>query len=200
LIPALVVSLAVLVGSFPTGVLLTRALTGVDVRRHGSGNIGAANVARTAGVKVGALVALLDILKGVIPVLAGRVLGLDEIALALVGAAAVLGHDFSIFLRFRGGKGVATTLGALLALAPVATLLGMAAWLAVMLVSRYSSVASLIALALLPVFVVATHQPLQWVCLAAGLFVLAIGKHRHNLVRLARGEESKFERPSTARA
>jgi acyl phosphate:glycerol-3-phosphate acyltransferase len=157
-------------------------------------------VARTAGIKIGALVALLDILKGVIPVLAGRVLGLDEIALALVGAAAVLGHDFSIFLRFRGGKGVATTLGALLALAPVATLLGMAAWLAVMLVSRYSSVASLVALGLLPVFVAATHQPFQWVCLAAGLFVLAIAKHRNNLVRLARGQESKFKRSSTARA
>src|SRR5579872_1265127 len=97
-----VVVLAFLLGSIPTGVLLPRLLGGKDVRRHGSGNIGAANVVRTSGFKVGALVGLIDILKGLVPVLIGRMVGVDHTALALVAVVAVLGHDYSLFLRLRG--------------------------------------------------------------------------------------------------
>lgn len=189
-----VVGLAFLLGSIPTGVLLSRLLGGKDVRQHGSGNIGAANVVRASGFKVGALVGLIDILKGVVPVLVGRLLGVDETALAIIAVAAVLGHDYSLFLRFRGGKGVATTLGAALALAPPAAILAMVAWLIVMYVWRYSSLASLVALGLLPVFMAFTAQPAPFIASSIFLFMLGLWKHRDNIARLATGRESKFRR------
>jgi glycerol-3-phosphate acyltransferase PlsY len=190
----LVIGLAFLLGSIPTGVLLSRTLGGRDVRQHGSGNIGAANVVRTSGFKVGALVGLIDILKGVAPILVGRLAGVDHTGLAIVAVVAVLGHDFSVFLRFRGGKGVSTTLGAALALAPLAAVLAMLGWLLIMYLSRYSSLASLTALALLPMFLVMTAQPVPYI--AAGMFLFALGvwKHRDNIGRLAAGKESKFRR------
>jgi glycerol-3-phosphate acyltransferase PlsY len=184
--------LAFVFGSFPTGVVLTRAVTGVDIRRQGSGNIGAANAARAAGFKVGLAVALLDMLKGALPVLAGRWIGLDDAGLAAVGLAAVLGHDFSIFLRFRGGKGVATTLGVMFALAPVPTSLALFTYVAIMLATRYSSLASLSALALLPGFTAAFRQPPATVVLALTLFAISAAKHWENIVRLSRGRESRF--------
>lgn len=188
----LVVGLAFLLGSIPTGVVLSRTLGGGDVRRHGSGNIGAANVVRTSGFKIGALVGLIDILKGVVPVLIGRLAGLDHSSLALIAIVAVLGHDFSLFLRLRGGKGVATTLGAALALAPPAAVGAMLGWLVFMYVFRYSSLASLSSLGLLLIFLAITAQPIQYV--AAGLFLLVLGlwKHRDNIDRLAAGKEPKF--------
>lgn len=196
-----VVVLAFLLGSIPTGVLLPRLLGGKDVRRHGSGNIGAANVVRTSGFKVGALVGLIDILKGLIPVLIGRMVGVDHTALVLVAVVAVVGHDYSLFLRLRGGKGVATTLGVALGLAPPAAILAMLTWLLVMYLSRYSSLASLVALGLLPVFMVLTAQPQAFVDGSTFLLVLGVWKHRDNIVRLATGQESKFRRlkPSNGR-
>jgi acyl phosphate:glycerol-3-phosphate acyltransferase len=190
----LVIGLAFLLGSIPTGVLLSRALGGRDVRQHGSGNIGAANVVRTSGFKVGALVGLIDIVKGVAPVLIGRLGGLDDTGLAIVAVLAVVGHDYSIFLRFRGGKGVATTLGAALALAPWAAVLTMVGWLLVMYLSRYSSLASLTALALLPIILAITMQPVPYVVAGLLLFALGVWKHRANIVRLATGRESRFRR------
>ena len=189
-----VVGLAFLLGSIPTGVLLSRSLGGDDVRKHGSGNIGAANVVRTSGFKVGALVGLIDILKGVVPVLIGRLLGADDTALAVIAVVAVLGHDYSVFLRFRGGKGVATTLGATLVLAPLPAVIAMLGWLLVMYLARYSSLASLVALALLPVFSAVTAQPAPVVAAGVFLFVLGVWKHRDNIARLATGRESKFRR------
>jgi glycerol-3-phosphate acyltransferase PlsY len=191
----LVAVLGFVIGSFPTGVVVTRLVTGQDVREQGSGNIGAANVVRAAGFKVGAGVALLDIVKGVIPVMIGRHIGLDSAALVMVAVIAVVGHDFSIFLRFRGGKGVATTLGVVLALAPLAALIAMVTWVAVMVVSRYSSLASLTALAALPLYVAITRQPLVVVLLTCVLFAIAVAKHWDNLTRLAQGKESKFQLP-----
>jgi glycerol-3-phosphate acyltransferase PlsY len=184
--------LAFFIGSFPTGVILTRAITGVDVRGAGSGNVGAANVARTAGFKIGILVALLDIAKGVAPVLAGRMLGLDDTALAVVALAAVLGHDYSPFLGMRGGKGVATTLGVMLALAPVPALLAVATYVVVMLAFGYSSLASLTALTLLPAYLSVLGQPRVFVLLAVGLWIIAVVKHRQNIARLIAGTESRF--------
>ena len=194
MIALLVICIAFLAGSFPSGVVLARIATGRDVRQIGSGNIGAANVARAAGFKVGAGVAVLDILKGALPVLLGRWTGLGHTALAIVALAAVLGHDFSIFLRFRGGKGVATTFGVALALAPLATLLAMATWLLVLGIWGYSSLASLIALALLPIFLGVTGQAPVIVVLASILFVLSAAKHRDNITRLTRGTEPGLRR------
>lgn len=184
--------LAVLSGSIPSGVVVAKVLTGRDIRQVGSGNIGAANVARTAGFKVGVLVALLDMAKGIVPVIVGREAGLDSTALAIVALAAVLGHDFSLFLRFRGGKGVATTLGVALILAPQATLLAVVVWIATALIWRYASLASLLALAFLPLAAYLTGRPAADVILFLGLFLLAAAKHWENILRLASGREAKF--------
>lgn len=189
---------AFLLGSFPTGVLLVRMFSGTDVRQVGSGNIGAANVARTAGMKIGLLVAIVDMLKGAVAVIAGLTLGLDHAGLAVIALAAVLGHDFSLFLRFRGGKGVATTLGVAVVLMPVVTLIALAVWVATMLTWRYSSLASLLALGLLPVAAAITVQPHAYVLLTAGLFLLAAYKHWDNIIRLWYGTERKFQRARPA--
>ncbi|GAC1400021.1 MAG: glycerol-3-phosphate 1-O-acyltransferase PlsY [Chloroflexota bacterium] len=186
---------AFLLGSFPTGVLVVQVVSGQDVRQIGSGNIGAANAARTAGLGVGVAVALLDMLKGALPILIGIGLGLDHTACALVGAAAVLGHDFSPFLWFRGGKGVATTLGVLLVLAPLATAVALAVWIATMLTWRYSSLASLVALILLPIALTLTGQPRPYVFLTVGLCLLSLFKHWDNILRLWQGTEHKFHSP-----
>lgn len=188
----LLLAVAYLLGSFPSGLVLARIFAGTDVRQVGSGNIGAANTARAAGVKVGVLVAILDALKGMIPVLLGRLLGLDPTALALLAGAAVLGHDFTIFLRFRGGKGVATTLGVALVLAPAVAALSIAAFVILVLIWRYTSAASLSALALLPVLLLLTRQPPAYVALAILLLLLAVAKHRGNIVRLMSGTEPRF--------
>lgn len=190
----LTICLSVLAGSFPSGVVLSRLLTGRDIREVGSGNIGAANAARAGGLKVGIAVGALDVIKGLIPVLIGRWLGLGPLWLALISLAAVLGHDFSIFLRFRGGKGVATTLGAAVALAPLATILAAAIWLVVLFTWGYSSLASLAALAILPLLLGFTGQPPVYAVVAFGLFLLAAVKHAGNIARLMAGTEPRFRR------
>jgi glycerol-3-phosphate acyltransferase PlsY len=194
----LLICIAILAGSFPSGVVLSRLILGRDVREIGSGNIGAANAARAGGIKLGAGVGLLDILKGLLPVLLARWVGLDSASLAIVGVAAVLGHDFSIFLHFRGGKGVATTLGVALGLSPLATALAAICWLVVVLLSGYTSLASLVALALLPMFLVAAHQPAIYVVAAIALLILAAFKHLENIARLLAGTERSFRRPATS--
>jgi glycerol-3-phosphate acyltransferase PlsY len=189
-----VACVAFLFGSFPSGVVVTRLLTGRNVREVGSGNIGAANAVRAGGFKVGGAVALADILKGVVPVLLGSWVGLGSSQLALVALVAVLGHDFSIFLHFKGGKGVATTLGVVLVLAPLAAVLAMVTWVVVLLPWRISSLASLLALALLPLYVWLTGGPPAYVVLTILLFLLGAGKHWENIVRLAHGKEPSFRR------
>lgn len=198
MLPLLVGVVAFLLGSIPSGVVLSRALMGRDVREIGSGNFGAANVARAGGFRLGIAVALIDILKGVIPVAIGLAAGLDHTGLAVVALLAVIGHDFSIFLRLKGGKGVATTLGVALVLMPAVALLAAGLWVAVFLSLRYSSLASLLALAWLPIGAVLFGQPAAYVWLAAGLAMLGVGKHWENLFRLARGIEPKFTRQRPA--
>lgn len=185
---------AFLLGSFPSGVVVSRMLLGRDIRDAGSGNIGAANAARVGGMRAGVMVGLLDVLKGILAVLVGRGLGLDAGGLAWVACAAVFGHDFSIFLGFRGGKGVATTFGAMLALSPAGTLPAALVWMAVLLATGYSSLASLLALAVLPLTLAATGAAPADVLAAFALLLLGIVKHRGNIVRLLSGTESSFRR------
>ena len=166
MLPLVVGVVAFLLGSIPSGVVLSRALMGRDVREIGSGNFGAANVARAGGFRLGIAVALIDILKGVIPVAIGLAAGLDHTGLAVVALLAVIGHDFSIFLRLKGGKGVATTLGVALVLMPAVALLAAGLWVAVFLSLRYSSLASLLALAWLPIGAVLFGHPAAYVWLA----------------------------------
>jgi len=193
--PAVLVLLAYLLGSISFAVLLVRATTGRDIRAEGSGNAGATNVLRSHGKKLALLVALLDVAKGVVAVLLVRLVTADPRWAAAAGFAAILGHVFPIFYGFRGGKGVATAIGAFLALTPVALLVCLAVFLAIVAATRYVSLGSVVALALLPPIAGLFFHAPRAVVTAAGLTALLILlKHLPNLKRLARGEEGKLGR------
>jgi len=183
--------IAYLAGSIPSGLILGRLFSGKDVRRSGSGNIGAANVSRVAGSRVGALVLVADLLKGLLPVLIARWLSLNPIDLAIIAGFTVIGHDFSLFLRFKGGKGVATTLGAAAGLALVPASAAAVAWVLIVGVKRVSAVGSLVSLWLLALFMAVFDQPPEFVCLAFALSVLSVYTHRENIARLSRGDENR---------
>jgi glycerol-3-phosphate acyltransferase PlsY len=186
-----------LCGSIPFGVLLTRLAGAPDVRAIGSGNIGATNVLRTGRKGLAAATLLGDMLKGTVAVLlTAHVLGHDFAVVAAVGA--FLGHLFPVWLRFRGGKGVATYIGLLLALAWPAAILFCAIWLAIAALTRYSSLAALIASAATPVFLW-WHGDVQDAQLFLLLSVLLWIMHRANIARLARGKEGKIGRSSADR-
>lgn len=188
---ALLIAAAYLCGSLPTGVWAGR-WAGVDVRRAGSGNVGATNVARTAGTRPALLTLIGDIAKGFVPVLLARALLTHQMLIALVGLAAFFGHLFSIFLRFSGGKGVATAFGVFLGLAPAAAAVSAVIFATVAVWTRYVSLASLLAAAALPLAtaVLGYRYPV-W---SAALIVAAaiVVRHRDNLWRLRHGNEPRF--------
>ncbi len=176
-------------GSIPFGLLLTKLAGKGDVRRIGSGNIGATNVLRTGSKPLAAATLLLDGGKGA---LAALILGNWGAEAGLVaGLFAVLGHNFPVWLKFKGGKGVATTLGALLALSWPVGLLACATWLAVAAFSRYSSLAALVALAAAPIYMTFFSDTANVVA-ATLLALLSIARHHENIRRLAKGEEPKI--------
>jgi glycerol-3-phosphate acyltransferase PlsY len=201
-IAAALVAFGYLVGSTPWGLWLPRLLAGVDVRTLGSGNIGATNVWRTLGFKLGLAVALLDIAKGAAAALVARWLADDGVAV-LAGLAALAGHWRPLFLGFaRGGKVVATTGGVGLALAFLPTLAAAGVWIVIFLATRYASVASIVAAAALPLFAVVfdTSTPVLAFTIAAAVAVIVL--HRANIRRLRRGTENRFRlrRRAVARA
>lgn len=182
---------AFVLASIPTGMLVARA-HGVDLRKVGSGNIGATNVGRALGKKWALVVLVLDAFKGALPVLVLAHLLADPWLPALGGLAAVLGHVFSIFLRGQGGKGVATSLGAGLALAPLPTLACVAVFVVVYAIGRIVSIGSLLGVASFPLFLWLFEQasrPRLGFGIAVGLLVVV--RHRSNLARLIRGEEHR---------
>jgi glycerol-3-phosphate acyltransferase PlsY len=182
-----------LLGSMPWGYWLPRLLTGVNIRKIGSGNTGAANVWRTQGFKLGLSVALLDVAKGLAAALLGVWLGSELVGL-LAGIAALVGHWRPLFMGFaRGGKIVATTGGVALALAPLATLAAAAVWIAIFLVTRYTSVASLLAAATLPLFTLLFGASWLVVAFTAGAAVAIFALHRANIGRLLNRTENRFE-------
>ncbi len=188
----LLILLSYALGAVPVGLLLARAARGVDVRAVGSGNIGTANVVRAAGLPVGLAVLACDVLKGMAPVLCARALGLPLWAGAGGGLAAVIGHNWSVFLRGRGGKGVATSFGVILAMAPKVALALLGVWVVLVALTRYSSVGSIAGLALAPVLMRFTGQPPEAVAFALAAAILGIYRHRANLARLRAGTEHKI--------
>lgn len=202
--------LAYIIGSSPFGYLVGR-WKGMDIRQHGSGNIGATNVIRVLGRKIGIPVFILDVLKGLLPVVAARAWcahqGYDPTWAMLVTAlATVLGHNFTFWLGFRGGKGVATSAGALLAILPVALAIAIAVWLVAFFGTRYVAVASIAAGVSLPLSVVVqralTGAPsLPLLIFATLIGFLAVWRHRSNIRRLREGTENRFiprsQRPAT---
>ncbi len=194
-------ALGYLFGSLPTGYLVGRR-RGIDIREHGSGNIGATNVARVLGKRPGAFVFIFDVLKGLIAVrLAIFLVPLAASHFTGVAAAlgCILGHNYPVWLRFRGGKGVATTIGVLLGLMPQAMLLSTIVWFAVFFAFRYVSLASLLAAVALPISVWTLNarggvapDPMFWFSVVAALLIF--WRHRANLGRLFHGTEPKFAR------
>ena len=200
-----VACLAYLLGSMPTGYLVARA-RGLDIRAVGSGNIGATNVFRSLGAPAGTLVLAVDAVKGWIAcvVLSGlihRLFGADpglstpESLRLVAGIAVVVGHNYTCWLRFRGGKGIATSAGVLAALVPYALLILLAAWLATFLLTRFASLASVVAALTLPFAVWGTRGSLTLILVTAGLSALATYRHRANLQRIVAGTEPRFSRP-----
>jgi glycerol-3-phosphate acyltransferase PlsY len=179
-----------LLGSVPFAVIVGR-LSGIDVRAQGSGNPGATNVARTAGLGAGAAVAILDIAKGAASVLAAEQMQASPAVAAAAGAAAVVGHVFPVWLRFRGGKGVATACGMFAVLAPLATALAASVFLVVALVTRYISLGSILAAAALPSLAYMTHAAAEATLAAFGVAALVIVRHRGNVSRLLAGAEPR---------
>lgn len=179
-------------GSLPLGYLAASWLKGIDLRRVGSGNVGATNVYRTAGLAIALLVVGVDIAKGASSVVLAAQVTSGRAAAVAAGVAAIIGHVYPIWLRFQGGKGVATACGVFWMLAPVATLIAGGAFVATVWVTRYVSLGSIVATAILP--------PLAWLTDASGLVVLGgvvaaaliIERHKGNLVRLHAGTERRL--------
>lgn len=202
MIPWLLLLASYLLGATPTSYLIARSVRGIDLREHGSGNLGATNAFRVLGWKAATPIFLFDIFKGWLPAALFPLWdGVEGWAWPLAyGAAAVIGHVFSIYVGFRGGKGVATGAGVFLALAPTAVLAGLAVWLLLVFTTGYVSLASITAAVVLPVAVLIVQgaNPIFYLALALAAFV--IYAHRSNVRRLLRGEEHRFRRKAGADA
>lgn len=191
---ALIIVGGYLIGSIPFGVVVVRLLRGEDIRKQGSGNIGASNVWRSYGRWLGVPVALLDVVKGFVPAFVGLEVGGEWVGM-LAGAAAMVGHARPIWLGFtRGGKMVATGGGVAFALAPLAAGLCLLVWLLVFVLSRYASLASLVTAVALPIICVLLGEPWPTVIFATAAGLAVIVLHRQNIRRLIHGTESRFSR------
>ena len=188
----LILLFSYLLGSVPTGYLLG-SLSGVDVRQVGSGNVGATNVARVVGKWQGLLTLVGDAAKGFIAVFLSRKLGYDLSVSCLAGLAAFLGHLYPLFLRFQGGKGVATALGVFLSLAPMATFVLIFIFSFVAMVSRIVSLASLIAAGFAPIVFWFFPYPRALIWWSLLIALLIVYRHRENIERLISGGEPRFE-------
>jgi len=188
--------MAYLIGSIPTGVIIGKKFKGIDIREHGSKNTGATNAYRVLGKQYGIIVLLADAFKGWLPVFIADMAGVEDWQLILVGVLTIVGHTLSPFLKFKGGKGVATSLGVFLFLAPKIVLILVAVFLVVAGTTKYVSLASVSVAGLFPILVLflQTGDDRDWslfgFSLVIGLFV--IFKHRSNIERLLKGNENKF--------
>jgi glycerol-3-phosphate acyltransferase PlsY len=192
MLPTVLIVLAYLLGSIPTGLLLGK-FYGIDVRKEGSGNIGATNLYRTVGRKVGIITLIGDCLKGMLPVLAVKFSSLPFEYAAWVGLAAFCGHVFSVFLRFKGGKGVATALGVFLALSPVAVGIAVMVFAVLMFIWRYVSLGSVSAAAVMPIAVWALNGGRVLSLVTMIIAVIVIIRHSENIKRLVAGTENRFK-------
>jgi acyl phosphate:glycerol-3-phosphate acyltransferase len=196
---AVSVLLAYLIGAIPMGYVMSMIFKGKDIRKQGSGNVGATNVLRTVG-KIPALITLIfDISKGAIVVqliggYAYQYLGTvdQDFYRCLLGLVAICGHIWPVFLKFKGGKGVATTIGVMAVISPITLLSSLAVWIIFFLATSYVSVSSLAFGVALPTFAAIFNQPLYIIIFAVTLCVLNTYKHKENIKRLSKGEESKI--------
>ncbi|MCX5805385.1 MAG: glycerol-3-phosphate 1-O-acyltransferase PlsY [Proteobacteria bacterium] len=184
---------AYLIGAVPVGVILSK-IKGIDPRKTGSGNIGATNVMRAAGKAFGLLTLIGDILKGLIPTLIATNSGLPSPVIAAIGLATFLGHLFPAYLKFKGGKGVATALGVYIAINPYAILISIIVFILVFAKWRYVSLGSLIGTGVMPLALITLKAPMEYTYLSLAVGILIFIKHKDNIKRLAAGKESRFGR------
>ena len=187
---------AYLIGSVSSAVLVSKAMGLPDPRTAGSRNPGATNVLRLGNKTAAGLTLLGDIVKGVLPVLAARLLTMDEWIVAACGLAAFLGHLFPLFLNFKGGKGVATAIGVYLALAPLVALLLIATWLATVAITRYSSLSALVAALMAPIYTFWITGSSVYTAMAVVMALLVVFRHHANIKRLLSGTESRIGQKS----
>ncbi len=186
-----ILSLTYFLGAVPFGLLFARWLTGKDPREHGSGNIGATNAMRTGGKKVGIFTLIADVLKGVLPVSLALYLEFTQLEITLIALAAFLGHIFPIYLKFKGGKGVATMFGVLIPWLPWVAVISFAIWFVSFKLSRYVSLASILAGVSLPILAWFLGSSLEAVFTCVVLGGLMSVRHQDNIKRLIAGTESK---------
>jgi len=198
---SILILLSYLVGAIPFGYIIGKLWKGIDVREHGSGNIGFTNVLRTVGTVPGFIVMILDICKGVVAVVGIAKLGELNLAIlpVLCGLAAIIGHNWTVYLKFKGGKGIDTTIGVFIVLNPIATLVSLAIWIIAVAITRYVSLGSILFVICLPIaiFVInlANKQYITTVLVAAIFaMVFAVYKHLSNIERLLNGTEHKIGR------
>lgn len=189
---ALAILAAYLLGSVPFAMISSKIFGLADPRSYGSGNPGATNVLRSGNKKAALLTLIGDALKGWVAVFVAQRMGLSDNVIGLVALAVFLGHLYPIFLKFKGGKGVATAAGVLLALDPWLGLAVLGTWLAVAYISRYSSLAAVLAAAIAPLFAALMHGANNLVIIVGVIGMALIGKHWQNIQRLLAGQESKI--------
>lgn len=201
MITVLLILIAYVLGSIPNALWVGKTFKNIDVREHGSKNTGSTNAARVLGAKLGIFTLILDILKGALPTYLGivlganlltRITGIDKLDIIVIGMAAILGHTFSLFLKFKGGKAVATTLGVFLVLVPYAILILLVVFFVIFGLIKYVSLASIVSAVALPITVYLTtrHIPLTILGIIIGLLVII--RHKENIKRLINGTESKL--------
>lgn len=197
-----------LIGSIPTAYLLGKLSKDIDIRQHGSGNVGATNAFRVLGAPIGITVLILDALKGVVCVIfitdlsLRQGIAIDSLLLrAILGAVSVLGHSLTIFLKFKGGKGMATTLGVMIGLSAKSPAIGIILmievliWLAVFLMSRIVSLSSIVSAVFFPILFIIFKQPMPLVLIGLILSIFVILRHKSNIYRLLRNQEPRLNKP-----
>ncbi len=188
---------AYILGSVPSGLIIARVVSGTDVRQHGSGNTGMVNVFRAAGPLAGSLTFVMDGLKGFIPVFAAMQADLPIWGVIAVAAATIAGHNWSILLRGKGGKGIATSVGVIGAISPVVGLIAIVIWIGLLVTFKYASLASMLMVASMPVMLAIAGYDVRYVLFGVVLFILAVIQHRENIFRLRHGSELKINLGST---
>ena len=197
----ILIVVAYILGSVPNALWIGKVFKGIDIREHGSKNTGSTNAARVLGAKLGILTLILDISKGAIPValslfmkanLLENITGISNLDFIMIGIFAIVGHSFSIFMKFKGGKAVATTVGVFTVLVPKALLLAAVVFFVIFALTRYVSVSSITAAISLPIFIFFLYGDIPYTVFGGIITILIIVKHKSNIQRLLNGTESRF--------
>jgi len=182
-----------LLGSIPFGYIVGKVFKKVDIREFGSGNIGATNVLRILGPSLASFSVIGDIGKGILSIYLVRFFNIDNLLIfTIAGLAVICGHDWSLFLGFKGGKGIATTLGVVLALNPIIAILAVIVWGIVIILTRYASLSSIFAVISILVFTILLKQPYEYIMFSTIVMILGIFKHKDNIERLKSKKERKI--------